>query len=581
MNYAMFYKLEFLWLALSSGWLAVTCHAFVQERRGLLGRTTCFVPLQNSNNPSSSSSSSSSDGSSFSVNGENGADGVKREIVNGQHQVQQQFISENSTDLHPKKTSDDHIELLIHNQLLLQRVTQLEDLVSKQSLDIQRLQKECTVLAEASAAFGRIVELLKASELSSNLIPSALQDDDSNSGKKKNQQDKSVVEKDANNRLIDPAISLDQDSEIFGKAPSSVTEAADAAGSSILSALLAGQQRLLVDVRDAELTSNAETLVQLIELAILPVAAGLEGLESKRNRLKLVFPTVKQLLQYRKTMALAAPEVVALSTLGLDPVDDRDNLVVIVAPAPDDEEGYHVMNALLQPSNDTKMIRQPIVVLNPHMTPIQGPAADFEVAYHLRLLSVQYTASQQRPGTNFIQRGDLKKARKQNKLDGIIGSASKVDAYSDGSKAPLDENTKTNQSSDDNDAALEAAMRHAKQVTGFGSGTTRAMVIRGYPHPWHVFVDTSPDTDADFCIAGTFEAAPSLEEIQLSIIECLEGSEEQDNLVAQQMQQALEMGQLDRVSEILSEIMGYDDMADDEGEDHLDDPWGLSDVDSV
>lgn len=52
-----------------------------------------------------------------------------------------------------------------------------------------------------------------------------------------------------------------------------------------------------------------------IELSILPVAAGLEGLDRDsyhRTRLKVVFPTVSQLLQYRKCMALSAPDVVAL-----------------------------------------------------------------------------------------------------------------------------------------------------------------------------------------------------------------------------------------------------------------------------
>ena len=85
-------------------------------------------------------------------------------------------------------------------------------------------------------------------------------------------------------------------------------DAADSAGAAVLAALLAGQRRLLVDVRDAELV-HPETLVQFMELAVLPVAAGLEGLQSKRNRLKIVFPKVSQLLEYRKTMALAAPEV--------------------------------------------------------------------------------------------------------------------------------------------------------------------------------------------------------------------------------------------------------------------------------
>jgi len=77
------------------------------------------------------------------------------------------------------------------------------------------------------------------------------------------------------------------DSDIFGTAPSSVIEAADSSGAAILSAMLAGCRRMIVDVRDAELTRNPDTLAQFIELSILPVAAGLEGLNAARNRVKV------------------------------------------------------------------------------------------------------------------------------------------------------------------------------------------------------------------------------------------------------------------------------------------------------
>jgi hypothetical protein len=139
----------------------------------------------------------------------------------------------------------------------------------------------------------------------------------------------------------------------------------------------------------------------------------------------------------------------------------------------------------------------------------------------------------------------------------------------------------------DDEAALEAAMKHAKEVSRGSTehgGTTRAMVIRAYPKPWNIFVDTSPDTDADFEVAATFEEAPTLDDINTAIIECLEGSEQEDEIVAQQMQQALESGQLDRVSEILGDL-GLDifDDEDDEDEDGDDDDdlWRLQDVDTV
>ena len=51
----------------------------------------------------------------------------------------------------------------------------------------------------------------------------------------------------------------------------------------------------------------------------------------------------------------------------------------------------------------------------------------------------------------------------------------------------------------------------------------------------------------------------------MAIVECLEGSEREDEIVAQQMQQALEDGQLDRVSDIVGEVLdGDDDQAEDD-----------------
>jgi Domain of unknown function (DUF1995) len=435
---------------------------------------------------------------------------------------------------------------------LQQRVTQLEQLVASQTVELKRLKDEVKDLTSAAEAFAKVVELLRQAgldpegkELGKNKM---LSRDDDATDSKDSLPPKTIVKE-----ALD-----DTTGQIFGSAPSSVIEAADAAGASILAAILGGKKRLLVDVRDAELSSSSETLVQFIELAVLPVAAGLEGLKSKRNRLKIVFPTVSQLLEYRKTMALAAPEVVALSTLGFDPVEQQDNLVVIVAPPPDDAEGLAAMNELLEPkeAGNRKPIDQPLVVLNHHMVPVVGPAASFEVAYHLRLLSVQYMTGNTIPD-------DL-----QQRLSNETVSEARDD------QPP----------GDARDAAVEAAMRHA-HAGGQHYGVTRAMVIRAYPKPWHVFVDTSPDTDADFVVAATFDDEPPLEEVNRSIVECLEGSEEEDEIVAQQMQQALESGQLDRVTEMLGsmgmDIFDEDDDEVGEDDDFDDDMWNIFKEDSV
>lgn len=415
----------------------------------------------------------------------------------------------------------------------MDRICQLEELVAKQAVEIKRLQEETKSLKEAVNAFSSVVELLREAGLS------VADSKANNENDKENDGDETAETTSTPTPVVE---SLQDDDEIFGKAPSSVMDAADSAGSAVLASLLAGQRRLLVDVRDAELT-NPEVLVQFLELSILPVAAGLEGLRSKRNRLKIVFPKVSQLLEYRKTMALAAPEVVALSTMDFDPIEAHDNLVVMLAPHPDDTQGVQAMKALLDPKSG---ITQPVVVLNPHMAPPPTPAADFMVAYQLRLYTVHYRA----------------------KLD---------------SKPPL---SSTDSNVNETDSALEAAMQHAKEVSRNPSeheGMTRAMVIRAYPNPWNVFLDTSPDTDADFVVAATFETEPTAEMVQQAVVECLQGSEEEDELVAQQMQQALEAGQLDRVSQLLGD-MGFDffdDENEDDEEDDEDDLWRLQDVDTV
>lgn len=462
--------------------------------------------------------------------------------------------------------ADENVLLVDHQQYraemeeMQQRILQLEQLAASHTVEIKRLKDQVADLTKMTNAFAQVIETLRQAGLQME--------------EQEEQQAKAASGSDTEDSHKASLVAESfEDTDIFGQAPSSVIEAADVAGASILAGMLGGKQRMLVDVRDAELNTNSDTLVQFIELAILPVAAGLEGLRAKRNRLKVVFPTVGQLLEYRRTMALAAPEVVALSTLGFDPVEPQDNLVVIVAPAPDDIEGLEAMNELLEPKDPKKKrIEQPIVVLNHHMVPISGPAASFEVAYHLRLLTVQFMS------------GDSMADEVQQQLEEAAHQA--LAAAADVTNATAKNETL-------HDQAVEAAMKHAQEV-GLNHGVTRAMVIRAYPNPWHVFVDMSPDTDADFEVAAIFAYEPSTEEVNRAIVECLEGSEEEDEIVAQQMQQALERGQLDRVTELLGdmgmEIFDEEDEETEEGhdsnedndDDHDDDVnWDLFDADSV
>lgn len=461
------------------------------------------------------------------------------------------------------------------NTDLVKRVRQLEQLVANQAVQISRLRDECRDLSEAAGSFAQVVELLREAGLtmgSTGKVPpeeNSSSEDPKPAAENKNTKSASSLK----NREVESEDMVEleyfNDSEIFGSAPSSVIDAADAAGAAILAAMLGGKQRMLVDVRDAELSRDPDIFVQFIELAILPVAAGLEGLYSERNRVKVVFPTVGQLLQYRKTMALAAPEVVSLSTLGFDPVEEQDSLVVIIAPAPNDDEGLAAMNELLKPTDPTQSkLKQPVVVLNHHMVPASGPAANYEVVYHLRLLSVQYMTGDMAPEyfqhleRSKRERNKEKKRRREGAEGKQAGNGKNTSAIGNpggdiGLSSPDRAEAKNNseqaeqkKQGKEEDEALEAAMEHARDL-GIQQGITRAMVIRAYPRPWHVFVDTSPDTDADFEVAATFDEEPSQDDVNYAIIECLEGSEREDELVAQQMQLALEAGQLSKVSEML------------------------------
>lgn len=436
----------------------------------------------------------------------------------------------------PTPTSNENKGNDVSNIDLLLRVAQLETIVSNQMTEIQKLRREVDIWTKGAVLFSKVVDVLRKAGIQID------GDDDGVIIDDENEVEVNTLPK------IKPVQQqlINDDLEIFGIAPKSVTDAADTAGASMLSAILAGKHRMLVDVRDAELTRDPKLLVEFIELAILPVAAGLEGLDYVRNRVKILFPTVKELMSYRKSMALAAPEVVALSTLGFEPVNERDNLIVVIAPSPDDMAGVAAMEKLLARTDKNyvephRRILQPVVVMNHHMVPVNMAGfGQFTTVYHLRLLSVQYMSGDAAP--DFVKE---KPSVKSNGGDESIDDTNVSEAVAEKGIPGI----AWNQTKEEEEA-LEAAMTHAHEI-GFHQGVTRAMVIRAYPKPWHVFVDTSPDTDADFEVAATFDVEPTQEDVNYAIVECLEGSEREDEIVAQQMQAALEAGQLNRVSEML------------------------------
>ena len=385
------------------------------------------------------------------------------------------------------------------------RVVQLEMIVSKQSAEIQKLRREIEELTKASKVFSNVINVLREAGL-------RIEDDEEiavTEEESENEDDDSDMAGSSTGNGVGGTLqmqAINDDMEIFGIAPKCVTDAADAAGASILAAILAGKHRMLVDVRDAELTRDPKLFVEFIELAILPVAAGLEGLDGDgdeyvRNRVKIVFPTVKELMSYRRSMALAAPEVVSLSTLGFDPVDERDNLIVVVAPSPDDIAGVMAMEKLLARTDQNYIepelrITQPVVVLNHHMVPIDMAdmgVGKFTVVYHLRLLSVQYMTGDATP--EYVAKQGKNKAKKVKGVsktsevdnDSIFYDSMKEEEVGRQIAAPSSskddgESPKaaSDTRSDEEDEALEAAMTHAHEI-GVHQGVTRAMVIRAYP----------------------------------------------------------------------------------------------------
>ena len=404
-----------------------------------------------------------------------------------------------------------------NNDNVQKRIIQLETLVSTQMSEIQKLQRQVDQLTQITNVFHNVVNTLREAGLrideDDNIDIGSASSSEEENGSSNGEDDQRTSQQQKEqepNQLFKKSTSkatttTTDDIEIFGIAPKSVTDAADAAGSSILSAILAGKHRMLVDVRDAELTRDPKLFVEFIELAILPVAAGLEGVSDNScdessyisNRVKIVFPTVKELLSYRKQMALSAPDVVSLSTLGLDPIDaERDNLIVVIAPSPDDIAGVTAMEQLIALTTKGELT-QPVVVMNHHMIPVDmSQFGKFTVVYHLRLLSVQYMTGEAAPEyVSKLEEEEDEEEDDEERSTAATGDdndddTSKDDGISleDKKRMPSEEegeekgiiNKSSNRKDEEEEQALEAAMTHAHEI-GVHQGVTRAMVIRAYP----------------------------------------------------------------------------------------------------
>eukprot|EP00587_Corethron_hystrix_P000592 CAMPEP_0113326502 /NCGR_PEP_ID=MMETSP0010_2-20120614/18562_1 /TAXON_ID=216773 ORGANISM="Corethron hystrix, Strain 308" /NCGR_SAMPLE_ID=MMETSP0010_2 /ASSEMBLY_ACC=CAM_ASM_000155 /LENGTH=553 /DNA_ID=CAMNT_0000186851 /DNA_START=405 /DNA_END=2066 /DNA_ORIENTATION=+ /assembly_acc=CAM_ASM_000155 len=499
--------------------------------------------------------------------------------------------------------------LLDENSRMMRRIRTLESIASSQTVSIRKLREDVKDLTGTLHEFTDVIALLRQAGLSMegqnerSDRQKEMKDTSKGSPKKKSESQKSPSSESSDASSSGSAgfryeYEYFDAPDIFGEAPASVIDAADSAGSSILAAMLGGHRRMLVDVRDADLSSDPSLLAQFIELSILPVAAGLEGLTAaSRNRVKIVFSSVSCLLDYRREMALSAPDVVTLSTLDFAVAEEGDAIVVFVAPAPDDMEATEKLQKLLEPSDPKDKLQPIVVLLNHHMIPIEVNGADlsvYEPVYHLRLLSVQYIsgAGGNDVSTNMTATATTTPTTPEEEQEDIADEEL-------GEEAMM-------KTEEDEDEALEAAMAHANTGTMTHEGVTRAMVIRAYPRPWHIFVDTSPDLldvdfevavtfdrepnmteinarpwhifvdtspdllDVDFEVAVTFDREPNMTEINASIVECIEGSEMEDEIVAQQMQTAFESGQLSGVMNEWMIATGKVEEEDSEEEDEND-----------
>jgi hypothetical protein len=219
-----------------------------------------------------------------------------------------------------------------------------------------------------------------------------------------------------------------------------------------------------------------------------------------------------------------------------------------------------MMIDILNPSDPSLQITQPIVVLNHHMDGFMNlpdPICNWEIVYHLRLLSVQYLAMKEDEETDLeedvSQDTALEAAAPDEEIAPPAISEEEVRTRTGKKRSATNLNTNAHthpfppgslrslhsqkvnpvtELIDDavlDDVAYESAAQEQAALLNSTTvpGQTRAMVIRAYPRPWHVFVDVSADEETDFEVAQTFVSQPTQDEVNAAIIECLEGSEMQ------------------------------------------------------
>eukprot|EP00934_Nitzschia_sp_Nitz4_P002413 Nitzschia sp. Nitz4//scaffold33_size148984//91813//93410//NITZ4_002936-RA/size148984-snap-gene-0.9-mRNA-1//1//CDS//3329548451//2408//frame0 len=378
-------------------------------------------------------------------------------------------------------------------------------LVGQQKAELDRLHQKVDQLQATNQA------LVKALRSARKCIQSRIDASKSDLGLStttsatRQEDSETMLDTKANASMYFPILSneLFDETTIFGNAPASVQQAGCDAGRAALGAMLMGNKRMLVDIRDPDLATDMELLLEVIEAVVKPLA---EGLRSSNHRVRIVFPQVTQLVRFRqKGMSKGGIDSSVLSRYS---TRERNKLLVVVAPRPDDTEKLQQMQRFIADHESD----QSILLLNYHTEPVKQLPVDLEPVYHMQLFSLEPV-----PNTT------------DEETEPMTGNSSQIiHSVNDSNIDELNE--------DEIDAVVDQALErpHAPFATS-------ALLVRSFPNPWHLFMDLTPSMGDCFEVVATFDTEPSEKDLDAAITECLEGSEREDAIVRQEMKKHVQL----------------------------------------
>lgn len=259
---------------------------------------------------------------------------------------------------------------------------------------------------------------------------------------------------------------------IFDTSPTQLYgyESATAAGQAALEAMISGKKRMLIDVSDLELRSNLGTLIQYIDNTTTPLIETL-ATEPPPSRIKIVFPEVTHLREYKSRTITRASDRVQLCTLSKCSINpERDKLLVLVAPEPESvNELTELRNLILSAANHNNnngTMEIPILVLNYHSVPVAQLPDGFEKVYHIQYLTIsREDIIVERRGPKISQEPNETRSKDDALISELFDDPDVVD-NSDGVGGEHDE--------------LEAILQRVDQESK-RQPITRAILMRVYP----------------------------------------------------------------------------------------------------